>query len=156
MLENTDVRGLGSVCILEHAENHGNLIGSMQLCDLTPTMTTPPYWAVHTGTIVLNPTYCGPLACATVDVPETDEWSGPKLYPNPTAGAFQVELGSLAETVHSWALMDELGRRIMNTFAVGSDQLTLDLSTQVPGSYWLVLQDADGEVMERLPVVISR
>ncbi len=156
VLENTDVRGLGSICILEHAENHGNLIGSMQLCDLTPTMTTPPYWDVHTGTIVLNPTYCGPLACATVDVPEPDEASATKLFPNPSTGMVHVELGTRAEAVHAWVLSDALGRRMMNATEMEAEQLTLDLSAQVAGSYWLVLQDAEGEVMERLRVVLMR
>lgn len=156
VLEDTDIRGLGSICILEHAENHGNLIGSMQLCDLTPTMTTPPYWDVHTGTIVLNPTYCGPLACATVDVTEADEATATKLFPSPSTGMVHVELGTRAEAVHAWVLLDALGRRMMNATEMEAEQLTLDLCAQVPGSYWLVLQDADGEVMERLRVVIMR
>jgi hypothetical protein len=156
VLENTDIRGLGSVCILEHAENHGNLIGSMQLCDLTPTMTTPPFWDVHTGTIVLNPTYCGPLACATVDVAEPAGSTAPKLFPNPTAGTVHVEWGPGREVVHEWTLLDALGQRMMHSNAAVQEHLVLDLSTYAQGTYWLVLQDAHGAVLQRVPVVVAR
>jgi hypothetical protein len=156
VLENTDIRGLGSVCILEHAENHGNLIGSMQLCDLTPTMTTPPFWDVHTGTIVLNPTYCGPLACATVDVAELAGSAAPKLFPNPTAGTVHVEWSPRAEVVHEWTLLDALGQRMMHSNAAVQEHLVLDLSTYAQGTYWLVLQDAHGAVLQRVPVMVAR
>lgn len=156
VLEDTDIRGLGSVCILEHAENHGNLIGSMQLCDLTPTMTTPPYWDVHTGTIVLNPTYCGPLACATVDVGEVGPSASAKLYPNPSTGLVQVELAQPVAAIHSWVLLDALGRRVKGSTGTFLGNLSLDLTGHVEGTYWLELRGADGAVMERLRVVIMR
>ncbi|MCU0319774.1 MAG: T9SS type A sorting domain-containing protein [Flavobacteriales bacterium] len=156
VLEDTDVRGQGSICILEHAENHGNIIGSMQLCDLTPTLTVPPFWDVHTGTIVLTPTYCGPIACATVQVDEMTGEEGARIQPNPTVGPIRITHSDALRPVHGWMVMDGHGRLVQRSAQAPDNTLELDLSAYRSGTYWVLLMDQAGAVMERLPVVVEK
>lgn len=155
VLENTDIRGQGSICILEHAENHGNIIGSMQLCDLTPTLTTPPFLDVHTGTIVLTPTYCGPLACATVNIDERST-TGTRVHPNPTAGHARITRGADSVPVHGWMVLDPWGRTVQRGTHAPSTVVNIDLTALRSGTYWVLLVDQAGTMLERLPVVVEQ
>lgn len=155
VLENTDIRGQGSICILEHAENHGNIIGSMQLCDLTPTLTTPPFWDVHTGTIVLTPTYCGPLACATVNIDERST-TDTRVHPNPTAGHARITRGADSVPVQGWMVMDSWGRTVQRGTHAPSTVVDIDLTALRSGTYWVLLIDQAGTMLERLPVVVEQ
>ena len=156
-LEDSHLSGPGSICILEHAENHG-LLEEVRICDQSPTLTEPPYLDVHTGQLMnmLPIYYCNATTCATVDVTEAGPSTGAKLYPNPSTGLVQVELARSAGAVHSWVLLDALGRRIMGSTGTFQGSLSLDLSGHEEGNYWLELRGADGAVTERLRVVIMR
>jgi hypothetical protein len=156
-LEDSHLSGPGSICILEHAENHG-LLEAVRICDLSPTLTEPPYLDVHTGELMnmLPFYYCNATTCATVGVTEAGPSAGAKLYPNPSTGLVQMELAQPAAAVRSWVLMDALGRRVMGSTGTFPGSLSLDLTGHEVGSYWLELRGADGAVMERLRVVIMR
>lgn len=156
-LEDSHLTGPGSICILEHAENHG-LLEAVRICDLSPTITEPPYLDVHAGQLMtmLPIYYCNATTCATVDVSEADPSAGANLYPNPSTGLVQMELAQPAAAVRSWVLLDALGRRVMGSRGTFQGSLSLDLTGHGEGSYWLELRVADGTVMERVRLVIMR
>jgi hypothetical protein len=151
------INGPGSICVVEHSENHGTLT-AVRICDLTPTLTEPPYLDIHTGELntMLTIYYCNATTCASVSIPEPAATLAPKLFPNPTAGTVHVEWDPGTAVVHEWTLLDVLGQRMMHSNTAVQERLVLDLATYAQGTYWLVLQDEQGSVLQRVPVVVAR
>lgn len=88
------IDGIGQICISDSSNIQGPLTGTIDLCDLTPTTTTPPF--VDGGASFVGPTitFCQNLACAT-GVKEQREGLSLEAFPVPTtaelvlSGAFQ-------------------------------------------------------------------
>jgi hypothetical protein len=74
------------------------------------------------------------------------------VFPNPTDGAFTVVLD---REVNGWAQVFDLqGRLVMSTPLPSTDQLALDLSSEVDGLY--LIRIVDGETVATKPVLLNR
>ncbi|MBC7448956.1 MAG: T9SS type A sorting domain-containing protein, partial [Hymenobacteraceae bacterium] len=68
-----------------------------------------------------------------------------KLYPNPTEGRVNVELGTAK--VGQLTVINALGRAIYARPAVGAATATLDVTGLPAGLYFVRCQSADGKLM---------
>jgi hypothetical protein len=64
------------------------------------------------------------------------------LYPNPTSGAFTIDLTTINEEV-SVVIYDGIGK-LVYTGAAKSEKLNIDLSDKAAGMYQVVLRGEDG------------
>ncbi|MBK9146730.1 MAG: T9SS type A sorting domain-containing protein [Flavobacteriales bacterium] len=73
-------------------------------------------------------------------------------YPNPTNGELVVELSPTANTQHVIALLDALGRKVLETNATGARTL-LNLTLLDNGTYQLEVRGGDGRAVVQRVVV---
>ncbi|MCC7502393.1 MAG: T9SS type A sorting domain-containing protein [Flavobacteriales bacterium] len=78
------IDGMGQICITDSSNIQGPLTGSIDLCDLTPTTTTPPF--VDGGATFVAPTitFCQNSLCAT-GVKEGDTVLDVEAFPVPAS-----------------------------------------------------------------------
>lgn len=124
-------------------------MGTLDFCDQTPTVTSPPFIDQNPGTVESGVTFCQGSPCATGigEVPG----SGMVLLPNiaeDRAALTGVFPG--AEVL----LLDGAGRLAIAPRRTQADRMELGLSALPNGAYRLVVRSSAGQRV--LPLVIAR
>jgi len=92
------------------------------------------------------------LCLVGVSVPERSASNVLRIAPNPSAGAFFVDLGALGGPVRI-TVTDAIGRMIMAQGAIApQDRTLLDLHLQPAGMYLLAVDHPTGRVVQRIMV----
>jgi hypothetical protein len=84
--------------------------------------------------------------------------SGIKLFPNPNDGNFILEMVSGKEQQVRLQMATSGGARIMDnleTVTAGPYQKTFNMSTLPAGTYYLLILDKDGRLLNRQQVVVK-
>jgi hypothetical protein len=84
--------------------------------------------------------------------------SGIKLYPNPNDGTFTLQLNSLKDQEISFQISTSGGNKILEnkeTIPAGLYQKSFNLNTLPAGTYYLVISDSQGRMMNRQQVVVQ-
>jgi hypothetical protein len=86
---------------------------------------------------------------------EDDESRLIKIFPNPTNGQFNMQINQLSNLqMNSVVIYNVLGEKVYsNTQLPQSTQLTINLSAQATGIYFLQLKTDEGVLSKKLVVV---
>ncbi|MBK8499551.1 MAG: T9SS type A sorting domain-containing protein [Flavobacteriales bacterium] len=142
------VDGTGSICVIDSTTNEGDISGTVDICDASPTVFTAPFVDENTGTIAGTVTYCSNSACATGIM----DGLLARITFGPNPADDRVQLGGLLAGA-SYVIIDATGR----TCALGSissDRAEVDVTALVSGAYRLQVRTADGS--RTLPFLIVR
>ena len=84
--------------------------------------------------------------------------TGIKLFPNPNNGAFTLQLNSTKDQEISFQVNTSGGNKILDSkesIPAGPYQKNFNLSTLPAGTYYLVISDSHGRMMNRQQVVVK-
>ena len=137
--------GDGSFCITDTVINSGFVYGNIDICDLSPTTTIPPFIDGGQGPIAPSVTFCMGGYCA-VGIAENAEGPELRVLPNPTSGAVTLKGASVGS---AWELIDMNGR-ILFTGRVDSDQQVIATDGLMPGVYLLRARSGNTSATVRL------
>jgi hypothetical protein len=154
VLEGSQITGSGDLCITDHSENHGSLLWLLNICDATPTLTSPPYLDVNTGTFASTLNYCAGNACSTVGISETSAPTALQVYPNPTSGSFTLTLPHASVEPFVIELFDPLGHRVRQSSSL-SGTITIECNGLSAGLYSIFATSKSGEHRYRSSIVIA-
>ena len=131
------ISGQGYICVSEATVNYGSIQGQVDVCDLSPTTSTPPYLDNHTGTVAASVTYCTGGACH-VGMPEESTLENLRAWPVPVNA--QVTLDGLpVGPTCTVEVRDAVGRVIpVRTMRYG-DRVDVEMALLPVGVYALVL-----------------
>jgi len=132
--------GGGAICVSGITVNNGDLLGTFDFCDGSPTATVPPFIDTNNGNVDAGIVFCGSEKC-TVGIGE-DELFGVALAPNPTHG--NVVLSGLPAKVRSLSMVNAMGQPVDLLVQGEGAQRMLDLSTAPAGFYLLIIRTAEG------------
>ncbi|MCF8258353.1 MAG: T9SS type A sorting domain-containing protein [Flavobacteriales bacterium] len=136
----------GAFTVQDSTVNYGSLIGTFDLCDLTPTVTTPPIIDHDFGTADLGITYCDVVT--GFSSADTDGFS---MFPNPASGQVALNLPDIESNVRV-RILDAMGRCVMDGMIVGSSSATLDVSGLSAGIYAVMVDAVRGKYSYRLMI----
>lgn len=138
----------GSFTVQDSTVNHGTLIGTFDLCDLTPTTVTPPIIDFDFGTVDAGITYCS----LVTDV-HGPAMNAHTLSPNPATDLLTVAFPTVrADVVLS--LLDMTGRTVLEQRIASIDRHAMDISGLSPGMYLLRVRHSDSLIGHVSPVVV--
>jgi len=138
----------GSFTVQDSTVNYGILIGTFDLCDLTPTVVTPPIIDFDFGTVDAGITYCDLVTDA--HLPTMDTFT---MFPNPATDLLTVTFPAVRTDV-VLSLLDMTGRRMLEQRITSTDRHTLDVSSLSPGMYLLRIRHADSAGGHVSPIVV--
>lgn len=133
----------GSFTVQDSTVNYGTLIGTFDLCDLTPTTVTPPIIDFNFGTVDAGITYCGIIIGVDDQEPE-----GMTVFPNPTEGIVNLRFTGPTDAVLT--LTDMTGRDVLTSAVRGQSTFSLDLGHLPSGMYVLRTTTADAVMIQRI------
>jgi hypothetical protein len=84
--------------------------------------------------------------------------SGVKLYPNPSDGNFSLQFNSRSVQEIRFAMSTTGGNQVLDSkvsIPAGLYQQTFNMTTMPAGTYYLVISDSQGRMLNRLQVVIK-
>jgi hypothetical protein len=84
--------------------------------------------------------------------------SGIKLFPNPNDGEFTLQLNSAKEQEISFQISSSGGSKIIDnkvSIPAGPYQKTFNLKTAPAGTYYLVIGDSHGRMINRQQIVVQ-
>lgn len=129
--------GQGYICASGVTVNYGSILGQVDVCDLSPTTSTPPYLDNHTGTFAPTVTFCTGGACH-VGVPEEGTLENVHAWPVPADALLTVD-GLPVGVACTAEVRDAVGRVIpVRTVRYGS-RMSVDVALLPAGVYALVL-----------------
>jgi hypothetical protein len=134
------VSGQGYICIGEASVCYGIIQGEVDVCDLSPTTSTPPFLDFFTGTVAPTVTYCLGGACH-VAVPDVNALENVQAWPVPADAQLTLDglpVG-LACTVE---MRDAVGRMMPVRLVRYGSRMTVDAASLPAGVYALVLSTA--------------
>ena len=137
----------GSFTVQDSTVNYGTLIGTLDLCDLTPTTVTPPIIDFDFGTVDAGITYC--------DIVTDVEMFGQNsftVFPNPTDGQVSINVPSASGQIFRVRMTDVIGRTVLESGMALSGPTVLDLSSVTSGFYVLSVEGLEGRFAQRLMV----
>ena len=137
--------GDGSFCITDTVINSGFVYGNIDICDLSPTTTIPPFIDGGQGPIASSVTFCMGGYCA-VGIAESAEGPDLHLFPNPTSGVVTLKGASIGTM---YELMDLHGR-ILIAGRVDPDQQLIATESLTPGVYMLRTRSGNTSATVRL------
>jgi hypothetical protein len=137
------------MCVVDTTENEGTISGTIDFCDWTPTVSTPPFIDYSPGTVESSVTFCQNSPCAT----GLTEVFGPSLALMPPIASDQTLLCGIP-TNASVRVVDGTGRTALPAFRPATDLSELSLSLLAPGIYRVVVTSSAGQ--RALPLVIAR
>ncbi len=146
------VDGFGSICAGDSTHIQGPLNGTVDICDLSPTVSDPPF--IDEGAQFVGPdvTFCQNSSCAT-RVDQSTLSNALKVFPTPASDRVTIDpAGSIVQQV---SLYDAQGRIVrtlgpLNTLAA----VVLDVSDLCDGTYVIHLSMSNG--VRSYPLIISR
>lgn len=142
------VDGTGSICVIDSTTNEGDISGTVDICDASPTVFTAPFIDENTGTIAGTVTYCSNSACATGIM--DGSLARISLGPNPANDRVQLH-GLLAGS--TYLIIDATGRTC-TLGSASSDRTEVDVTALASGAYRVQVRTADGS--RTLPFLIVR
>ena len=89
---------------------------------------------------------------------EKDIISGIKLFPNPNDGVFTLKFNSAKEQEISFQISTSGGNKILDTretIPAGLFQKNFNLKTVPGGTYYLVISDSHGKMINRQQIVVQ-
>lgn len=145
------IEGEGRICVSGFSENTGTIQGEIDFCDLTPTVSSPPFIDMNSGTVMGSVTFCAEGGCGPNPVADLQHTLfGVRIYPIPTQDWLTIEAPAQARIT----LLDGSGREVLSAFAPQSGLSTLSISSIPSGVY--VAEVRDGTARQRIRVVIAR
>ena len=142
------ITGDGSICVGDSTVNQGTISGPLDLCDQSPTVSSPPFLDENTGEVENTVTFCTNSACV---VGIADHFaSAISIAPNPANES--VQLVGLA-TGDLISVIDATGRTCMLKRST-SDRTHMDVSALSVGSYRIRVGPGTG--VRVLPLLIVR
>ncbi len=145
------IEGEGRICVSGYSENTGTIQGEIDICDLTPTASSPPFIDVNSGTVAGSVTFCAEGSCGPNPVADLQHTLfGVRAYPVPAQDWLTIEAPAQARIT----LLDCSGREVHSAFAPQSGRSTLSISWIPSGVY--VAEVRDGTARHRIRVVIAR
>ena len=134
------ITGGGAICVSGITVNNGDLVGTLDFCDETPTVSVPPFIDTNTGTVDQGIVYCASEKC-TVGMVEDDLFQI-TIAPNPSSD--RIILSGLTAHVRSLSVVNAIGQPVeVPVLGTGSQRL-LDLSSVPFGTYLLRLCTVEG------------
>lgn len=119
--------GPGILCIAQYSANHGWLVPSIRICDVTTTTTVSPFMDVNDGFVPSPIVGCGPNDCSSVGVAEIATATQPLIFPQPVNGSFTIDLGESATGMASMCLLDPIGKVIQTMVGPFGPQVRVDV-----------------------------
>ena len=145
------IEGEGRICVSGFSENTGTIQGEIDFCDLTPTVSSPPFIDMNSGTVAGSVTFCAEGGCGLNPVADPQHaLFGVRAYPVPAQDWLTIEAPAQARIT----LLDSSGREVLSAFSPQSGRSTLSISSIPSGVY--VAERRDGTVRQRIRVVIAR
>jgi hypothetical protein len=92
LLNNQSIGGDGGICVYLSTNNAGSIIGTVDICDFSPTTTIPPLLDVNSGTVAGTVTYCTNSTCSPVGLGEVVLRQEISVIQNPAADHAVVEV----------------------------------------------------------------
>ena len=86
------ISGAGSICVYLLTNNNGLIAGTVDICDFSPTTTTPPILDMNSGTVAGTVTYCTNSVCSIMGVNDGKAPQTISITPNPAVDRAVVEL----------------------------------------------------------------
>ncbi|MEZ4738409.1 MAG: hypothetical protein R2818_03405 [Flavobacteriales bacterium] len=147
ILQDYSLEGSGTVCVSGHSENHGALVGSLDICDATPTMTVPPYLDVNTGTFPWGYTSCTEAVCSTAGLPDRSTEATARFFPSPVVDRLVVELEGVPAGLVDLELYNMLGKQVRVERGLPAIGFTLVRDPGSVGLHLAILRGSDGRVL---------
>ena len=145
------IEGEGRICVTGFSESTGTIQGEIDFCDLTPTVSSPPFIDMNSGTVMGSVTFCAEGGCGPNPVADLQHTLfGVRIYPIPTQDWLTIEAPAQARIT----LLDGSGCEVLSAFAPQSGRSTLSISSIPSGVY--VAEVRDGTARQRIRVVIAR
>ena len=126
------VDGDGQICVGDSSNIQGPLTGTIDLCDLTPTTTVPPFVDGGASFVGLNITFCQGSICA-MDVNDLSARLELNAYPVPATSELTLT-GAFNGNV-DLRMLDVLGSTKAVRWEQRDGRLTLQLDGLAPGVY---------------------
>ena len=124
------ITGGGAICVSGITVNAGDLVGTLDFCDETPTVSVPPFIDTNTGTVDQGIIYCASEKCSVGF--EEDNFAVLMVAPNPANGQVIFEgMPAGAEL----RIYDGLGQLLRAPGVAVGSRTTVDLSGLPKGIY---------------------
>lgn len=138
----TTISGSGQICIADSSNIQGDVTGTIDICDLTPTTTVPPFVDGGAGFIGPTITFCQGTACST-GLGEPLENAPLSVSPNPAMHMATVR--GVHGRVNGLALVDGAGRIVQAPWWPAADgAAVLELDGVAQGLYVVRVTDDAG------------
>lgn len=141
------ITGGGAICVSGITVNNGDLVGTLDFCDETPTVSVPPFIDTNTGTVDQGIIYCASEKC-TVGIME-ESMLRLILTPNPAEEQVTFEGMPVGAEIK---LYDGLGRLVRAPGVALGTRTTVDLSGLAKGIYLASATKGKQRLISRLVV----
>lgn len=133
------IEGEGRFCVAGFTENTGTIQGQVDFCDLTPTVSSPPFIDVNTGTVAGSVTFCAPGGCGPQGMHLRPEACNIRIWPVPAQDHLfvQVAIGAMV------SLQDACGRTVLSAVSSTAEQILFSIAHLPPGVYLAVMRAGD-------------
>ncbi len=133
------VDGDGQICVGDSSNIQGPLTGTIDLCDLTPTTTVPPFVDGGASFVGPNITFCQGAVCA-MGVQDRAVVLELSAYPVPATNELTVS-GAFKGSVEV-RVLDELGSVRSVRWERRDDRMTVHIEDLRPGLYLMEVRSA--------------
>lgn len=127
------ITGGGAICVSGITVNAGDLVGTLDFCDETPTVSVPPFIDTNTGTVDQGIVYCASEKC-TVGIGD-EAFAGVVLAPNPVND--RIVISGIPGFASSMVLLNAMGQQLEVPVRGLGSQRSMDLSSAPSGAYLL-------------------
>lgn len=133
------VDGDGQICVGDSSNIQGPLTGTIDLCDLTPTTTVPPFVDGGASFVGPNITFCQGAACA---MGVQDRAVGLELSGYPVPAINELTVSGVFKGSVEVRVLDALGSVSSVRWERRDDRMTLHIEDLVPGLYLVQVRNA--------------
>lgn len=141
------IEGEGRICVSSFSENTGTIQGQIDFCDLTPTVTSPPFIDVNSGTVSGTVTFCA-SACGNVGLDDA-LLSTVRIGPIPARDRLLIEAPGGAKLT----LLDATGRIVLTRALVSDGRIALDVTGIAHGRYTAELRVGDSRIARNVTLI---
>ncbi len=145
--------GPGVISIGGASVNAGTLGGNLDICDLTPGMTVPPFLDLNTGVFDSSVLFCNSSLCHWVGIRESGEPSV-SVYPIPASHSVAIDPSGVSGVARI-DLIDATGRKVQSHPAPVAGRSILERDGLPSGLYLAVLRSSEGRALATARVVFS-
>ncbi|MBK9175680.1 MAG: hypothetical protein IPM46_04945 [Flavobacteriales bacterium] len=130
------IEGEGRICVAGFTENTGTIQGLIDFCDLTPTVSSPPYIDDNTGVVAGSVTFCAAVGCGPSAIDTPNALSGVRIWPVPAQDHLELEV----PVESSIELLDASGRIVLARSIQNRGPVTLGIAHLPVGLYAAVIR----------------